>query len=100
MSYGLGEGPEQTFLVAILRFAIRLDLRLVLGEGRHLGKNHRELAIPAGYVGCGDKSEGRHDCGAPWHFELDLLANSGYTACCWSDSFCAAIFPDLLRELA
>jgi hypothetical protein len=45
--YGLGEGPEQTTLVAILTFAILFDLSLVPDEGSHLGENHRKLVIPA-----------------------------------------------------
>jgi hypothetical protein len=48
--YGLSENAELPIPMAILTFAILFDLRLVLDEEGHLGKNHRKLAIPAGYV--------------------------------------------------
>jgi hypothetical protein len=63
--YGLSEGAEQAILAAILTFAILFDLRLALDEANYLDENHRKLAIPAGYVECGGKEEGRHDGDPP-----------------------------------
>ena len=70
--YGLSEGPEQTILAAILTFAILFNLRLVLEEGDHLGKNHRKLAIPAGYVACGGKERPARIAGLSCTVKLDL----------------------------
>jgi hypothetical protein len=89
-------------LAAILTFAILFDLRLVLAERSDLGENHRKLAIPAGYVGCGDKREGGDEGGRPAYIAnwVSLVfANPGCAACCCRDSFCVAISQDLLREL-